>query len=60
MEKVTDILTFSAMSVIMTIVSVVVLWLVHTSNNRNHYRGNFLGHLSDIVRSTAGCEAWHY
>ena len=39
MEKVTDILTFSAMSVIMTIVSVVVLWLVHTSNNRNHYRG---------------------
>ena len=40
MEKVTDILTFSAMSVIMTIVSVVVLWLVHTSNNRNHYRGN--------------------
>ena len=30
MEKVTDILTFSAMSVIMTIVSVVVLWLVHT------------------------------
>ena len=39
MEKVTDILTFSAMSVIMTIVSVVVLWLVHTSNNRNQYRG---------------------
>ena len=39
MEKVTDILTFSAMSVILTIVSVVVLWLVHTSNNRNHYRG---------------------
>ena len=39
MEKVTDILTFSAISVIMTIVSVVVLWLVHTSNNRNQYRG---------------------
>lgn len=39
MEKVTDILTFSAMSVILTIVSVVVLWLVHTSNNRNQYCG---------------------
>lgn len=37
MERVTDILTFSAMSVIMTIMSVGVLWLVHSSNNRNHY-----------------------
>ena len=37
LEGITNILTFSAISVIMTIVSVGMLCLIHGSNDRNHY-----------------------
>ena len=37
LEGITNILTFSAISVIMTIVSVGMLYLVHRSNDKNHY-----------------------